>query len=154
MAATKITIHSWVLGAMSEADSPLDHGNPKIHSVELPAPSCASDCDQAPPCIVQGIRPPAEPPQQYATIGFFQIMGGRTIWDLALIILLRGPMISWIPVFQSSFYGIRPSKKRRTSRILLLLSTSPRKVVLHPSAAFLHFNLLFWDIEVWGGVTL
>ena len=35
---TESQVHSWVLDAMSEADSPLDHGNPHIlHSVELPA---------------------------------------------------------------------------------------------------------------------
>ena len=37
--------------------------NPNIlPSVELPAPSCADDRDQVPPCVMQGIRPPAEPP--------------------------------------------------------------------------------------------
>ena len=65
---------------MSEADSPLDHINPDIlPSVELPALSCADDGAQAPPCLVQGILPPAEPPPQYATNVFYQIMGGRTI---------------------------------------------------------------------------
>ena len=89
---TESQVHSWVLDAMSEADSPLDHGNPHIlHSVELPAPSCTNDRDQAPPCIVQGIRPPAEPPPQHAIIGFFQIMGGAHNLDLALLILWGVP---------------------------------------------------------------
>ena len=42
---------------------PLDHVIPNIlPSVELPAPSCANDRDQAPPFVVQKIRLPAEPP--------------------------------------------------------------------------------------------
>ena len=92
-AVTKITINSWVLAAITKADS--DHVTPEIlPSVELPVLSCADNGVQAPPCFVQGIRPPAEPPPKYATIGFYQIMGGAHNFDLNLLLLWGGPMIT------------------------------------------------------------
>jgi hypothetical protein len=89
-AVTKITINSWVLDAITKVDS--DHVNPEtLPSVELPVLSCADDGVQAPPCIVQGIRPPAEPPPKYATIGFLSDYGGAHNFALNLLLLWGVP---------------------------------------------------------------